>query len=34
MAAWDVDELRVGEVREQIEKDPFFLKVGVLGLHA
>jgi len=30
-ARWDVDELRSGELRERIDKDPYFLKIGVIG---
>ncbi|KAM7183288.1 putative short chain dehydrogenase [Rhypophila sp. PSN 637] len=32
-SSWDVDVLRDGEMRERIDADPFFLKVGVLGFH-
>ena len=32
-AAWDLDELRTGKMRERIDSDPFFLKSGVLGFH-
>ncbi|KAF5981405.1 short-chain alcohol dehydrogenase/reductase [Fusarium bulbicola] len=31
-ANWDVDELKAGPVREQIDSDEHFLKVGVEGL--
>lgn len=31
-AAWDVDELREGPVRERIDGDVHFLKVGVVGI--
>jgi hypothetical protein len=31
-AAWDVDELKQGEVAERIQNEPHFLKVGVPGL--
>lgn len=31
-ANWDVDELKTGPVREQIDTDEHFLKVGVEGL--
>ncbi|KAF5252332.1 hypothetical protein FANTH_2632 [Fusarium anthophilum] len=31
-ANWDVDELKTGPVREQIDSDEHFLKVGVEGL--
>ncbi|RFU26871.1 hypothetical protein B7463_g9468, partial [Scytalidium lignicola] len=31
-ASWDVDELKKGKIREQIDSDPDFLKVGVKGL--
>ncbi|KAH0555674.1 hypothetical protein GP486_006382 [Trichoglossum hirsutum] len=31
-ANWDVDELRTGELRERIDNDPDYLKVGVKGL--
>ncbi|KAH8881770.1 NAD(P)-binding protein [Thozetella sp. PMI_491] len=29
---WDVDELKAGPIRDEIDKDPLFLKVGVKGL--
>lgn len=32
-AAWDVDELRSGKMREKIDNDPYLLKVGILGFH-
>ncbi|CAH0042527.1 unnamed protein product [Clonostachys rhizophaga] len=32
-ASWDVEELKSGQVREQIENDPYLLKVGILGCH-
>ncbi|KAH8657836.1 putative NADP(+)-dependent dehydrogenase [Xylariales sp. PMI_506] len=32
-ANWDIDELKSGEVRKHIDEDPFYLKVGILGLH-
>jgi hypothetical protein len=32
-AHWDIDELKSGEVRKEIDGDPFYLKVGILGLH-
>ena len=32
-SGWDLDELRKGETRETLEKDPWYLKVGILGLH-
>jgi hypothetical protein len=32
-ALWDIDELKSGPVRERIDNDYYFLKVGVLGLH-
>lgn len=32
-AAWDVNELMAGEIRERIDNDPFYLKVGILGFH-
>ncbi|SPO01975.1 related to peroxisomal short-chain alcohol dehydrogenase [Cephalotrichum gorgonifer] len=28
---WDVDELARGELRERIDKDPYFLRIGVVG---
>ncbi|KAG8165608.1 hypothetical protein KVR01_004160 [Diaporthe batatas] len=31
-ASWDVDELKSGEIREAIEEDVEFLKIGVHGL--
>ncbi|KAL7627820.1 hypothetical protein AAE478_002015 [Parahypoxylon ruwenzoriense] len=31
-AAWDVNELKSGELRRRIDEDPFFLKIGVRGL--
>ncbi|MBE3049058.1 hypothetical protein IMZ48_42475 [Candidatus Bathyarchaeota archaeon] len=31
-AAWDVDELATGELRERLETDDDFLRVGVSGL--
>jgi hypothetical protein len=31
-AAWDVEELKSGEVAERINSEPHFLKVGVPGL--
>lgn len=31
-AAWDVDEMKQGEVAARVESDPSFLKVGVPGL--
>jgi hypothetical protein len=31
-ANWDVNELKSGPVREQIDSDEHFLKVGVEGL--
>lgn len=30
--AWDVDDLRTGELRKRIDSDPNYLKVGVVGL--
>ncbi|KAH8891277.1 NAD(P)-binding protein, partial [Thozetella sp. PMI_491] len=32
-AGWDVEELKSGKIREQIDSDPWFLKVGIFGLH-
>ncbi|KAK7211625.1 hypothetical protein V2G26_018803 [Clonostachys chloroleuca] len=32
-ASWDVEELKSGQIREQIENDPYLLKVGILGYH-
>ncbi|CAG9956980.1 unnamed protein product [Clonostachys rosea f. rosea IK726] len=32
-ASWDVEELKSGQIREQIENDPYLLKVGILGCH-
>lgn len=29
---WDVDELASGEIRQKIDEDPWYLKVGVKGL--
>ncbi|KAI1306932.1 putative short-chain dehydrogenase [Xylaria venustula] len=31
-AAWDVDELKHGELRKRIDEDPYFLRLGVNGL--
>jgi len=31
-ASWDVDELRVGEIRKRMDSDSDYLKVGVKGL--
>ncbi len=31
-AAWDVDELFRGELRKRIDEDPYYLKVGIVGL--
>ncbi|KAI1114535.1 NAD(P)-binding protein [Nemania sp. NC0429] len=31
-AAWDVNELRTGAIRERLDNDPDFLRVGVQGL--
>ncbi|KAI3342070.1 putative short-chain dehydrogenase [Ustulina deusta] len=31
-AAWDVDQLKHGELRKRIDEDPTFLKIGVNGL--
>ncbi|KAI1318158.1 NAD(P)-binding protein [Xylariaceae sp. FL0255] len=31
-AAWDVDELKTGAIRERIDSDPDFLRVGIQGL--
>lgn len=31
-AAWDVDELRSGEIRKLIDKEPYYLQIGVKGL--
>ncbi|KAK5048214.1 hypothetical protein LTR84_005884 [Exophiala bonariae] len=31
-AAWDVDELRSGEVKKRVEKDPDFLTIGFTGV--
>ena len=31
-AAWDVDDLRSGEVKQHIEKDDKYLRIGVGGL--
>ncbi|KAF9874615.1 short chain dehydrogenase [Colletotrichum karsti] len=31
-AGWDIDELRSGEIREKLDRNPEFLKVGVVGL--
>ena len=31
-ASWDVDELRSGQIRERLDSDPNYLKVGVVGL--
>lgn len=28
-ASWDVDELAGGEIRQEIEADPYFLRAGV-----
>lgn len=32
-ASWDVEELKSGQIREQIKNDPYLLKVGILGCH-
>ena len=32
-SAWDIEELLSQKVKDRIEKDPFLLKVGVLGFH-
>lgn len=32
-SAWDIEELLSETVKDQIEKDPFLLKVRVLGFH-
>ncbi|OTA87172.1 hypothetical protein M434DRAFT_81525 [Hypoxylon sp. CO27-5] len=31
-AAWDIDELRGGEIRKLIEEEPYYLQIGVKGL--
>ncbi|KAI1400258.1 NAD(P)-binding protein [Hypoxylon fuscum] len=31
-AAWDVDELRSGEIRKLIDEEPYYLQIGVKGL--
>ncbi|KAI0195998.1 putative short-chain dehydrogenase [Xylaria flabelliformis] len=31
-AAWDVDQLKTGELRKRIDEEPAFLKIGVNGL--
>ncbi|KAM6504656.1 hypothetical protein FSOLCH5_015391 [Fusarium solani] len=31
-AGWDVDELRDGELRQRIDQDEYFLRVGVVGI--
>ncbi|KAJ0277438.1 hypothetical protein Brms1b_007715 [Colletotrichum noveboracense] len=31
-AAWDIDELRTGDIKRNIENNPEFLKVGIVGL--
>lgn len=31
-AAWDVDEMKQGEVAQRLQSEPHFLKVGVPGL--
>lgn len=31
-AAWDVNELSTGTIREKIDANPDYLKVGVVGL--
>jgi hypothetical protein len=31
-AAWDVEEISSGKIRERIDGDPNYLKVGVTGL--
>lgn len=31
-AAWDVDEISSGKIRERIDGDVNYLKVGVIGL--
>jgi len=30
-AAWDVEQLKTGELRKRIDEDPRFLKIGVNG---
>ncbi|KAE8446346.1 hypothetical protein EG329_012095 [Mollisiaceae sp. DMI_Dod_QoI] len=32
-ASWDVDQLANGSIRKRIDKDPYFLRVSVDGLH-
>ncbi|KAI5459007.1 hypothetical protein BGZ63DRAFT_426319 [Mariannaea sp. PMI_226] len=32
-ANWDIDEYSVGETRERLEKDPEYLRIGIVGLH-
>ena len=32
-AAWDVNELMAGTMRERIEKHSFSFKVGIFGFH-
>ncbi|KAI0458786.1 hypothetical protein F5B21DRAFT_459427 [Xylaria acuta] len=31
-AAWDVDQLKTGELRKRIDEEPAFLKIGINGL--
>ncbi|KAF5497599.1 Short chain dehydrogenase citE [Colletotrichum siamense] len=31
-AAWDIDELRTGEIKKNIDNNPEFLQVGIVGL--
>lgn len=31
-AAWDIEELKTGELRKRIDEDPYFLKFNIVGL--
>ena len=31
-AKWDIENLKTGKIRERIDEDPQFLRVGVHGL--